>query len=330
MTTPNSRILVGDLNPMRGQRITDALKSGGFEAEWVTSGQEVLDRSKATPPAAVVVDADLPRHHGLDVLKTLKENAETASVRVVILVADGHPHTIQRARLLGADGILEGDVPPESILAEVQAALRDGLPRMPQDQDASDPLRDLILGLKPRSEDENPLLKHITDPATGLYNQAYMELKLNEEFKKARRFSIPLTLVSVGFTAPVPPSEETRAGRRHTRLLNEVAGVLLCESRDIDQVGRHGEHFLLLLPHTDPSGACTMGERILASLSSRGLTVGDEAPATPLIAVGVASLDQGPVESPETLVHRAVEARQQAARDGASHCRLWGADLPVS
>jgi diguanylate cyclase (GGDEF)-like protein len=208
--------------------------------------------------------------------------------------------------------------------------LADGLPKSNEsgDDDSLDlPFAALIRGMSARAQDENPLLHHITDAATGLFNQAYMELKLTEEFKKARRFSLPLSLVSVGFAQPIPSEEESKAGRRHARLLNEVAGVLLCESRDIDHVGRNGDDFLLILAHTDQSGAVTMGERILNSLRSRGLSSTQETNALPVLTVGIASMEQGPIDNSETLVQRAVEAQKVASSEGWLHCRVWGADL---
>jgi GGDEF domain-containing protein len=56
-------------------------------------------------------------------------------------------------------------------------------------------------------------------------------------------------------------------GAQRGRVLNEAAGVLLNECRDIDVLGRHDDtSFLCLLPQTGMAGTRVLAERILARL----------------------------------------------------------------
>lgn len=320
LMNPSSRIVIGTIDTARGTEIRTALRSAGFDAVLYDSGQDVLDRCREAPPAAVVVDADLPRQDGLDVLKSLKREGATAGVRVLVLLGDEHPQTAQRARLLGADAVLGPPLRADSVAAGVKAALAEGHSPAAGGETAgggNSAIEALLRSLDAPPPGENPLLRHITDARTGLFNRAYMDLKLAEEFKKARRFSIPLSVMVLGI-------EDDGGG--DGSLLNEIAGILLCESRDIDHAGRHDLEFLLLLPHTDALGASTMGARILAAIERRDLGRGRGVRAS----IGIASMEHPAADSADTLVQRARDARSASASRAGKPVTVWTPGLEIA
>ena len=67
----------------------EALKGADFEIETITAGDAALERLAETTPAVVVLDLDLPRVSGLDVLKHIREDARLAKTRVLVVTA--HP-----------------------------------------------------------------------------------------------------------------------------------------------------------------------------------------------------------------------------------------------
>src|SRR5690349_12334547 len=106
------------------------------------------------------------------------------------------------------------------------------------------------------------LVSALTDPDTGLFNYAFLEYKLDEEFKRARRFGDPLACVMLGFE-----------GQLSEDVLRELAGIFLEASRDTDVLGRFDESsFLFLLPNTGPDGATVMARRVGDLAQKRGLT----------------------------------------------------------
>lgn len=63
--------------------VTRALSATGYAVEWVSTGQEGLDRVAAGGIAVQVLDLGLPDMDGLDVLRTLRERGDDLPVIVV-------------------------------------------------------------------------------------------------------------------------------------------------------------------------------------------------------------------------------------------------------
>ncbi len=140
------------------------------------------------------------------------------------------------------------------------------------------------------------LVSALTDPDTGLFNYAFLEYKLDEEFKRARRFGDPLACVMLGFE-----------GQLDEQVLRELAGIFLEASRDTDVLGRFDESsFLFLLPNTGPDGATVMARRVGDLAQKRGLVdlVGD-----PLsISVGISNAPAADVKRRQDLFSKARKA----------------------
>lgn len=67
------------------------LQRQDYEVEKSTSGSEALRKLKESTFAAVVVDANLPDMSGQDLVEAIRNDPETANVRVMLLGNDGEP-----------------------------------------------------------------------------------------------------------------------------------------------------------------------------------------------------------------------------------------------
>ena len=142
------------------------------------------------------------------------------------------------------------------------------------------------------------------DPETGLYSYDYLKFKLDEEFKRAQRFAMPLSCVMLGFE-----------GQADEATLMTLASMFLNASRDTDVLGRFDQSsFLFFLPNTGPDGAQVMAERIrqAAEEESLGDLVGDALE----IAVGISYFPHPDIRDREELFSRAREAFHSGKRDG--------------
>ena len=159
-------------------------------------------------------------------------------------------------------------------------------------------LKDLV------GEGAHRLIDALTDPETGLYNYDYLSFKLDEEFKRARRFDQPLSCVMLGFEGQVDDA-----------VLAQLSGIFLNASRDTDILGRFDQSsFLFFLPNTGPDGAAVMARRIRESAEREGLRdlVGDRLS----IAVGISFCPHPAVRRREDLFSRARAAFLSAQREG--------------
>jgi diguanylate cyclase (GGDEF)-like protein len=162
---------------------------------------------------------------------------------------------------------------------------------------------------------------HITDSVTGLFNTDYMAIKLAEEFKRTRRFADPLTMIMLGLRRG-DEAVENEVDADWRRILNEVAGLLLCESRDIDILAREdASTFCLLLPHTPAAGARSMADRILASIASRSMTVADGEAVQ--ASAGMVEYIGQDLETAEEIRSHALDSLRLSTRSGGGSVVAW-------
>ncbi|MEZ6194969.1 MAG: diguanylate cyclase [Planctomycetota bacterium] len=300
------------------------LEDEGFRVQATTSGKDALGRARDRDVDAVVLEPLLAKVNGLEVLRRLKEDGEGFTGPIVLTLDDGDTYTENRALICGADGIVkrdaEGRLPRGALAAKLRSLLSES--RLVSDRSEEiDELRRILDGAGDAIRSENPILSHVTDSLTGLFNRPYLDLKLAEEFKRTRRFAIPLALVEIELVTEDPEAQEDDSAWR--RILNEAAGMLLCESRDIDVIARTGPRsFALLLAHTPLTGARVMVERVLKNLAERGLSRAGS--GSPVRAVaGIAPYEGEGLDSWEELARRGEEVLRAARRGAAESPAVW-------
>ncbi len=102
----------------------------------------------------------------------------------------------------------------------------------------------------------------ITDGLTGIYSRRYFLERLQEEFHRAKRFSIPLSLLMIDLDhfKEINDQYGHQAG---DYVLEAITSIFQENIRGIDLVGRYGgEEFVMLFPHTKEDGAITVTKRI--------------------------------------------------------------------
>ena len=101
------------------------LKQLGIKTVWeAVDGSDALDKAAANKPDVVLLDINLPRLDGLDVLAKLK--AANADIHVVVVSAQGTLKTMDRARELGAEGYVLKYAPKSEVLQMLSDAF-DGI-----------------------------------------------------------------------------------------------------------------------------------------------------------------------------------------------------------
>ncbi|MBN2420267.1 MAG: diguanylate cyclase, partial [Deltaproteobacteria bacterium] len=91
----------------------------------------------------------------------------------------------------------------------------------------------------------------IEDNLTGLYNRRYFDLKLEEEWRRANRSHLPLTLLMLDVDN-FKLYNDTYGHIKGDMVLQKIANVLVTmTNRSSDKVFRYGgEEFVILLPET--------------------------------------------------------------------------------
>ncbi len=154
----------------------------------------------------------------------------------------------------------------------------------------------------------------VTDGLTGLYNRRYFSERCEEEFSRASRHKMPLSvlIMDVDHFKRVNDAYGHQVG---DVVLIAVARALCQSVRETDLIGRYGgEEFVVLLPHTDTNQAEAVAEKIRQTISDTVIAeMGDQSVT---ISIGVAGLDGMAANSIEDLVRHADAALYRAKEEG--------------
>lgn len=155
----------------------------------------------------------------------------------------------------------------------------------------------------------------LIDPLTGLFNKSYLGLRLEEEFKRSKRYRFPLSFAII-LANFVEQEKEYSDVAPFDLAVKEIAGILLSESRDVDIVARTGlQEFSLLLPNT----GCGEVIRIVKRLSDRIICQFDGEERKEfllLLRAGTSSYPNRLVEDERGMVEMASEALEKAIHFG--------------
>ena len=127
----------------------------------------------------------------------------------------------------------------------------------------------------------------LTDGLTGLWNRRQFELRVTQELERATRFGEQFSIVMVDLD-DFKLVNDTYGHGAGDAVLIETAERLVSHSREVDLVARFGgEEFVMLLPHTDVSGALLVAEKMRAEVASAPMTT-DAGPVSITLSAGVA------------------------------------------
>ena len=100
------------------------LSREGYQVAGVTSGEKALKKIKSEPYDLIVLDLMLPGIDGLEVAKTLKKDAKTNHIPIIMLTAKGEEADIVTGLELGADDYITKPFSPRILIARIRAVLR--------------------------------------------------------------------------------------------------------------------------------------------------------------------------------------------------------------
>lgn len=117
------RILMVDDEPDLINVVHVRLAGVGYEFISAENGVEGLEKAEKDKPNLILLDVMMPRMHGLDVLRELKNNPETTSIPVLMLTAKDDAESVEKARTLGAKDYIPKPFNLEGLLDSVKRHL---------------------------------------------------------------------------------------------------------------------------------------------------------------------------------------------------------------
>lgn len=154
------------------------------------------------------------------------------------------------------------------------------------------------------------------DPLTDIYNRRFGLNRLREEFQRAQRGQLPLSVVMIDLDH-FKNINDTYGHLMGDRVLIEVSKVVRNSLRDEDILVRYGgEEMLMVLPGADLSMGVSIAERVRYLIESLEMTdeKGKRLPVT--ASMGVSAIPRAFTENELQLIKAADDALYQAKAAG--------------
>jgi diguanylate cyclase (GGDEF)-like protein len=313
VAAPRSRILVVDDSRTQLDWLVQVLLRVGYDVITAATGREAIVKARTLAPDLVLLDMILPDMDGLEVLRLVKALPDERFLPVIILSVKSDVDSKVEGLRIGADDFIAKPFAETEIVARCVAMLR------------IKALQDQLRATRRSLEEQS-----VTDALTGLKNRRFFDERLPEEFRRAQRYSDPVSLMMID----LDHFKEVNDRYGHQMgdvVLREAAAVIKASVRDPDICARYGgEEFAVILPKTHMGGALTVAERVWRGLKDK--VHRQEVPAVGQAAVaevrvtaslGLAFFPAKDIVSAELLVKFADEALYQAKRSGRNNICLY-------
>ena len=106
-------LVIDDVPPIRSL-VKQHLKAMGYRVETADDGEEGWYQILRWEPDLVITDLMMPRLHGLDLLKRIREHPPTINLPVLCITSDDDRVLKHEAAALGATGWVQKPFHPES------------------------------------------------------------------------------------------------------------------------------------------------------------------------------------------------------------------------
>jgi len=124
MAEPQATILVVD-DEARNVKLMEAiLVPRGYTVVTAYNGEEALQQVQWQRPDLILLDVMMPGMNGFEVCRSLKDNADTCLIPVVIMTALGQTEDRIKGIEAGADDFLTKPVNRDELLARIRTSLR--------------------------------------------------------------------------------------------------------------------------------------------------------------------------------------------------------------
>lgn len=117
------RILVADDHEDTRVILRHYFEAMGYEVLEAHDGQQTLDSMTESHPDAVVLDIQMPRLDGIQVLKAVRGDATLRGIKILALSAHALSDEVRQIREAGADAYLAKPADPKTVLDAVRSLI---------------------------------------------------------------------------------------------------------------------------------------------------------------------------------------------------------------
>ncbi len=247
-------VLIANDQEWSARSLESILAPHGYAVLRAYTGRQALERARSAQPDIVILDAQMPDLHGVDVCRILRNDPRFSVTTPIIITTagpSGRPQRLEAYRS-GAWEFLGQPLDGESLLLKLQTFLQSKL--------EVDRMRD----------------ESLLDPASGLYNMRGLARRAREIGSEAFRHHHALACVVF---APDPERSDTERELENSdelfaRVAERVGEVFRRSGRASDAFGRLGlSEFAVIAPATEGEGAVKLVRRLGQSIENSPIPV---------------------------------------------------------
>lgn len=244
-------VLIANDQEWSARSLESILGPSGYAVVRAYTGQQALERARASQPDLIILDAQMPDMHGFDVCRALRDDARFSATTPIVITTSGPSGRTQRleAYRAGAWEFLGQPLDGEALLLKLGTFL--------QSKQQVDVLRE----------------ENLLDSDTGLYNMRGLARRAREIGSDAVRRREALACVVFGPETD-PEVDNEAPDEELQRLSDQVGAVFRQVGRGSDAIGRLGPaEFAVIAPATGPEGAVRLVDRLGGAVEATRIPV---------------------------------------------------------
>jgi len=160
----------------------------------------------------------------------------------------------------------------------------------------------------------------ITDGLTGLFNHRFIQERFSFEFKRAKRYSAPLSCMMLDIDH-FKRINDTYGHQFGDMALRELAAIITKNSREVDICGRYGGEEFLIITTQNIDGAVAHATKLHKAVESH-VFQNEQHSIHITVSIGVTEFKRE-ITSKQEMIERCDIALYQAKRDGRNLIRVW-------
>ena len=249
-------VLIANDQEWSARSLESILAPNGFAVLRAYTGQQALDRARTAQPDLIILDAQMPDMHGVEVCRALKDDPRYSGTIPIIITTSGPSGRAQRleAYRAGAWEFLGQPLDGEALLLKLQTFIRAKF--------EIDRVRD----------------ESLLDQLTGLYNMRGLAKRAREIGSEAfrRHHALACIVFSPDPETATSDSSDQISEEHAAKVAERVGEIIRQRGRASDAIGRLGRsEFAVIAPATEAEGAVRLMQRLGQSIESESVNLGD-------------------------------------------------------
>ena len=119
-----AKILLADDDMTLHEMYAERLRTEGYTIVSAYDGEEALEKTYKEKPDLILLDIMMPKVNGIDVMKKLREDEQTAGIPIILLTALVQEINKLKEMMKGSDQyLIKSEIMPGDVIAAIEKSL---------------------------------------------------------------------------------------------------------------------------------------------------------------------------------------------------------------